>query len=376
MAKSIHDYTRQTILVVCFTNHALDDILTSLLDIGIPASSMVRLGGKSTPRTEPLTLQQQGNVKYRRDKWEWEVINEANSTLNDLEGKLTLKFDEYMANTITHNDILGHLRSEGSDYFFAFTIPSSEEGMQIIGSKGRTVKGTYLLERWLKGQDGGIFRSSGNVQSRRGIWDMDPAKRKAKSQEWYHALEAKQVRSLYSTIKSYNQWTERLKRTFEYKDISLIRGKRIIGCTTTAAAKYGLTIQAAAPDVVLVEEAGEILESHILTALGSRLKQLILIGDHKCVRSPSNLFAFNSDFYQAASTEGQELRADCREEQRLRPQLLLVRAIDSIWLPSPNLDEATPHETRDIRPHPTTHISRAAGRASNAESSKYHWCPR
>jgi superfamily I DNA and/or RNA helicase len=40
--------------------------------------------------------------------------------------------------------------------------------------------------------------------------------------------------------------------------------------------------------VLLVEEAGEILESHILTALGSRTKQLILIGDHKQLRPKVN----------------------------------------------------------------------------------------
>jgi len=36
--------------------------------------------------------------------------------------------------------------------------------------------------------------------------------------------------------------------------------------------------------IVLVEEAGEILESHILTALGPETQQLILIGDHKQLR--------------------------------------------------------------------------------------------
>lgn len=324
MAKSIHDYTKQTILVVCFTNHALDDILSNLLDIGIPTSSMVRLGGQSTPRTEPLTLQQQDTTGYRRNKDEWKAIDLANSTLDRLEAQLTLNFAQYMDNVITHNDILNHLRDEDPYYFFAFTVPNGEEGMETVGRKGRAIKRTYLLERWLKGQDAGIFKSSQNVRSRTTIWNMDRAKRKTKSQEWYDALETKQVQPLYSDIKSYNEWNERLKEAFESKDIDLIKRKRIIGCTTTAAAKYGLTIQAAAPDVVLVEEAGEILESHILTALGPEVKQLILIGDHKCVCLLSNMFVFNSDFYQAASTEGPELRAYDREEQRLRPQLLVV----------------------------------------------------
>ncbi|KOS16916.1 NFX1-type zinc finger-containing protein 1 [Escovopsis weberi] len=43
-------------------------------------------------------------------------------------------------------------------------------------------------------------------------------------------------------------------------------------------------IKSAEPDVVLVEEAGEILEAHVITALSPSVKQLILIGDHKQLR--------------------------------------------------------------------------------------------
>lgn len=61
---------------------------------------------------------------------------------------------------------------------------------------------------------------------------------------------------------------------------------RIIGCTTTAAAKYTQQLRDALPEVLLVEEAGEILESHVLTALGEETRRLILIGDHKYVVIP------------------------------------------------------------------------------------------
>lgn len=42
-------------------------------------------------------------------------------------------------------------------------------------------------------------------------------------------------------------------------------------------------IRAARPSVLLVEEAGEILESHVLTALSDGVEHVILIGDHKYV---------------------------------------------------------------------------------------------
>jgi superfamily I DNA and/or RNA helicase len=36
--------------------------------------------------------------------------------------------------------------------------------------------------------------------------------------------------------------------------------------------------------IVLVEEAGELLEAHVLTSLSPSTKHLILIGDHKQLR--------------------------------------------------------------------------------------------
>ncbi len=36
--------------------------------------------------------------------------------------------------------------------------------------------------------------------------------------------------------------------------------------------------------VLIVEEAGEILESHVLTSLSANVKHVILIGDHKQLR--------------------------------------------------------------------------------------------
>jgi hypothetical protein len=56
------------------------------------------------------------------------------------------------------------------------------------------------------------------------------------------------------------------------KNMSILKEKRVIGCTTTAAAKYARELRSASPGVVLVEEAGEILESHVLTAMSSETK--------------------------------------------------------------------------------------------------------
>lgn len=62
--------TPEVILIVCYTNHALDDVLESLLDVGI--TGIVRLGGRS--RSERLTkynlreLGRSGKAPFSRDQ--------------------------------------------------------------------------------------------------------------------------------------------------------------------------------------------------------------------------------------------------------------------------------------------------------------------
>jgi hypothetical protein len=66
--------------------------------------------------------------------------------------------------------------------------------------------------------------------------------------------------------------------------VEILSGARVIGMTTTAVAKYQPLLQLVAPEIVVVEEAAEVLEAHIVTALTGSTKQLILIGDHQQLR--------------------------------------------------------------------------------------------
>ena len=54
--KYLYKYSSQKFMVISYTNHALDQFLEELQDVGIPNEDMVRLGSKSTARTAPLLL--------------------------------------------------------------------------------------------------------------------------------------------------------------------------------------------------------------------------------------------------------------------------------------------------------------------------------
>ncbi|CAG4956216.1 unnamed protein product [Colias eurytheme] len=67
-------------------------------------------------------------------------------------------------------------------------------------------------------------------------------------------------------------------------DIRLLKRYKVIGMTTSGAARMRKLIREVAPQIVIVEEAAEVLEQHIVTSLQQNCQHVILIGDHKQLR--------------------------------------------------------------------------------------------
>ncbi|PBK92624.1 P-loop containing nucleoside triphosphate hydrolase protein [Armillaria gallica] len=287
LAKIIHDYSDLKILVVCYTNHALDQFLEDLLDVGIPIEQMVRMGGKYTPRTKPMALQYQQSPT-RFTSLDYSVIDGCKREIEQLSEILKRSFSKNLQQEISIKELMVYLERRRQTFHDAVQVPSSEDGMRVVDEKGRAVDKYYLLRRWKAGRDAGVFQNEQNICDASDIWTMDKETRQVYVSQWEERVRKLVSRKLCRRILSYNDLIDQLTRKFREKDAAILRSKQIIGCTTTAAAKYGLDLQAAAPDVVLVEEAGEILESHVVTALGEAAKQLILIGDHKQLRPKVN----------------------------------------------------------------------------------------
>jgi hypothetical protein len=65
------------ILVNCYTNHALDQFLEDLINIGIPKHEIVRIGGKPNQATAELSLQSLAKSSgYRMSRHDWEEVEE------------------------------------------------------------------------------------------------------------------------------------------------------------------------------------------------------------------------------------------------------------------------------------------------------------
>jgi len=285
IAKAIYRFSSQKILVVCYTNHALDQFLEDLLKVGIPADSIVRLGSaaKSSTATQPLLLSaQQSNFKLT--KTDWDVINLRQSEASEQADRLRHAFSNYQAKAVSKSDLLDYLEfeSETPEFYEAFMLPDDTDGMVKVGKKGKAIDKFYLMDRWARGWDAGTH--SGAQAEFPAIWQMTYLERTAVLRKWKTDILKERVSRIYNCGKQFGETVANIDALFNEKHRRTIQEKRIIGCTTTAAAKHVQNIQSASPGVLLVEEAGEILESHVLTALGSATEQAILIGDHKQLR--------------------------------------------------------------------------------------------
>ncbi|KAJ8579619.1 hypothetical protein M405DRAFT_870110 [Rhizopogon salebrosus TDB-379] len=110
---------------------------------------------------------------------------------------------------------------------------------------------------------------------------MPPDARLAVLDTWKLAIRKTILEEISTPGKNHNECQDQLSREFGEAMVATLTGKRIIGCTTAGAAKFAQDIRVAGPDALLVEEAGEIPESYVLTAMGENTSQMILIGDHK-----------------------------------------------------------------------------------------------
>ncbi|KAG2359774.1 hypothetical protein BDR07DRAFT_1336370 [Suillus spraguei] len=289
LAKAIHDHTQQKILVVCYTNHALDQFLEDLMKIGIPDINMVRLGSRANAQVAHLSIASQKKERFTRSRADWTIIDNLKRSSTSHCQALETAMGKFIDSKTGFRDILAYIKFQEPTYFDAFHVPEYDDsGMTRVGRDGKPVDAEELIFRWSRGFDAGQFKAELNVRQARDIWEMPSDARRDVMETWKSEIRKSILEEICTLGTNYNECQDQLMRKFGEARVAILAGKRIIACTTTGAAMFAQEIHAANPDVLLVEEAGEILESHVLTAMGQNTSQMILIGDHKQLRPKVN----------------------------------------------------------------------------------------
>ncbi|KAI1989899.1 hypothetical protein LOZ53_003465 [Ophidiomyces ophidiicola] len=325
-AKALCENTKETILVLCFTNHALDQFLEDLLSIGIPAELMVRLGSKFTDQTKQLCLSEQ--KRNTSKQFPWSVVCAKRGRLDYLKSELASP-RRLISGHVTLLEVLGYLEfSDNLSFYEGLSVPEEDNGMELVGAKNQKIEEDYLLKRWSTGQDAGLFKAN---LANHDIWSIEYGGRQDLLKQWRSEIVRERIDQASSLFDEYNRLQNEIENIFYYKKhFHIFQEKRIIACTTTGAAKYAAALHSAKPGIVLVEEAGEILESHILTSMTETTKHLILIGDHKQLRPKINNynltiekgdgFDLNRSMFERLVLAGFPITT-LTEQHRMRPEI-------------------------------------------------------
>jgi superfamily I DNA and/or RNA helicase len=130
-------------------------------------------------------------------------------------------------------------------------------------------------------------------------WSLSESERKVLYEYVQEEVRRMQKSRLRELMDQHVEKHKFLRELEDAKDLHVMRENSVVGMTTTGAAKLRGLVQALAPRIVLVEEAAEVLEAHVLASLSSMTQHLILIGDHKqlryvcvCVRARARLYMY------------------------------------------------------------------------------------
>ena len=127
-------------------------------------------------------------------------------------------------------------------------------------------------------------------------------------------------------FKKYNHLCTKVKQACQQCDRFIMETADVIGMTTTGAAKNQHILYLVKPKIVIVEEAAEVLESHIVSALNAGTQHLILIGDHKQLRPKPNEYNLAKKYKLDVSLFERLVRngfprATLQTQHRMRPQI-------------------------------------------------------
>ena len=277
------------IICVCYTNHALDQLLEHLLKDGV--LQVIRLGSRSkSDLLQTLTLRHVAEeaVPTKTEKHErWERNRDIGDTLREIEDILSglnhpnswTNIQAYLMRT--HDRHFKELLGQGVD----------EEGFQEV--KGRKFR---VVESWLRGAPKKFTSNRPVTQlSAISLREMSMSERRVLHKHWIEQWSAQLTNDLIHALDSYHGSKSALDKCHSELDLRYLREAHIIGVTTSGLARNIELLQRVRAKVMLCEEAGEVLEAHTLTAFLPGVEHAILIGDHEQLRPQINNYEVQHD---------------------------------------------------------------------------------
>ncbi|RHZ08025.1 hypothetical protein DYB37_008653 [Aphanomyces astaci] len=271
------------ILVVCYTNHALDQFLEGLLDDHIARPlDIVRVGSRSkSARLDECTLFHLRKMEHFAGPTRLESATHGKlvRTCRDIEERTFSSFHQDTALA----KFLQWLAQSKTESFEGICGPvDDEDGFHVQGGHKAQEK---LFKKWEQGGKG--WSST--------MWKMNKPGRQALLRRWRHEFVETCSRRTLQDFDVYQECVTKAAEIQTAQNLRLLGRAKIVGMTTTGCALNQELVRCLAPKVVLCEEAGEVLEAHLLSCLTAATEHVIQIGDHKQLRPLVSEFKLSID---------------------------------------------------------------------------------
>ncbi|KAM5349087.1 hypothetical protein ACJ41O_008910 [Fusarium nematophilum] len=279
------------ILVICYTNHALDQFLKHLLGVGI--SKIIRIGGRSvTPELsgknlrvvsrETLKTRLEGQILGQAYGELEKSMNMAGDAMRPLlharKGPSWAGLQQFLARK--HHEIYRQLKLEHDD---GYKTVSKDPLVAWLGQRPPNTAG---LPR-----EGGLRRLARQAQE--DMESLTNAERWTLVDSWLEQQHESQVDIVFESLDESEHQRRIINRTHEAVDQRTVIQADVVGITTTSLARNIVMLRRVKPKVVICEEAAEVQEAHIISALMPGVEHLIQIGDHRQLRPQINSFSLS-----------------------------------------------------------------------------------
>ena len=184
------------------------------------------------------------------------------------------------------------------------------------------------------------------------VWRLSMDERQDIYRYWVNKYRTFLRKEVETSEREYVGAIERYREILDMETFEILQKAEVIGMTTTGAAKNRRVLQKVKPRIIIVEEAAEVLESHIITTLNEDCQHLILIGDHKQLRPNPTVYELAKKYNLDVSLFERLVRNDVpcitlEEQHRMRPEISMLLRHEHLY---PNLkDHASVSFYEDIK---------------------------
>ncbi|CAG8013371.1 unnamed protein product [Penicillium salamii] len=275
------------IMVICYTNHALDQFLKHILEVGI--EKIIRIGGRSQAdelEGKNLRVVSKNIAKTRVESQTLGMSYAGIDSCMNAAGNC-MKPLHHAHKGLSWNVIEPSLRRNWPDIHRQLK-QQDEDGYKTTT---KDVLLDWLGLKSMKTQEAHVDDDIDEVHlqdltraANRDIHSLALSDRRVLANSWFRELQEAGAAKLFEAVDQATSYRRDINAVHEEIDRRALLQADVIGITTTALARHIETLRRVNVKIIICEEAAEVMEAHIISALMPGVEHFIQIGDHRQLR--------------------------------------------------------------------------------------------